>query len=244
MSTHDSPTIRRFVRTAWILLAFQLVFALGAVGVAIWAASAVRQAVDQRDLLQARVAELEARPAAPAPAPVQEVAPAPGEEPAPVVEDLTPQPQPPQPQAAPAPPVVRTQPPVRQPPVRNPPPYRPPVYVPPPPVYQPPVYVPPPRVDDKPPVVRDDPPPERPRPRRPRINIDLPGLLGGRDRPSRDRPTREPNNPNVRIPGTSSTNPNGRQSARPPATNLPNTTTVRRRPRPSTNDNPPPPSIR
>ena len=55
---------------------------------------------------------------------------------------------------------------------------------------------------------------------------------------------REPNNPNVRIPGTNSTNPNGRQSARPPATNVPNSTTVRRRPRPSTNDNPPPPSIR
>jgi hypothetical protein len=240
MSTHDSPTIRRFVRTAWIMLAFQLVFAAGAAGVAIWAASAVRHAVDQRDLLQARVAELEAgqNRAAPAPAPVvEEVTPAP--EPGPVNE-VAPPPEPVR--NAPAP-VVRIGPPVRQPPVRTPP-ATPPAYV--PPIYtQPPVYVPPPRVDDdKPTETRDDPPPQRPRRPRPRINIDIPGLFGGG---SRERPTRNPTNPNTRNPTTGATQPNlnGRQSARPPATSTPNpATVVRRRPRPATNTNPQPPQIR
>jgi hypothetical protein len=236
MSTHDSPTIRRFVRTAWIMLAFQLVFAAGAVGVAIWAASAVRQAVDQRDLLQARVAELEASQTraapVPGPAPVEVITPAPAIEPGPV-NDVAPQPIQ---TAPPVRPTVRTPPPTRQPPIRTQP-STPPVYTP-PPVYQPPVYVPP-RDDYKPPETRDDPPPRRPR--RPRINIDIPGLLGGGG--SRDRPSRNPTNQNPRTPGTTSTNPNGRSSARPPATNVPNSTTVRRRPRPSAND-PQPPAIR
>jgi len=35
MSTHGSPTTRRFVRTAWIMLIFQLIAAAGAVAAAI-----------------------------------------------------------------------------------------------------------------------------------------------------------------------------------------------------------------
>jgi hypothetical protein len=230
MSERDSPTIRRFVRTAWIMLAVQLVFAAGAVAIAIWAASAVRHAVEQRDLLQARVAELEARPApaAPAPAAVEEIESAPAPEP---VAEVAPEPR-----ATPVPPVVRTVPPARQPPVRAaPPPYQPPVYTPPPPTYTaPPVYTPPPRVDDKSPVVRDDTPP--PRPRRPRINVDVPGLIGGllnrprRDPPVRTQPGRNPTAPqanptrppSIAVPGrTTTTAPPTRRRAPAPVTQQP-----------------------
>ena len=48
MSSHGSPTTRRFVRTAWIMLAFQLLAAAGAVGAAVWAVSAVRNLVNDR----------------------------------------------------------------------------------------------------------------------------------------------------------------------------------------------------
>ena len=67
MSAHGSPTTRRFVRTAWILLGFQLLASVGAGAAAIWAASSVRHLADERDTLKARVAELEARPARPRP---------------------------------------------------------------------------------------------------------------------------------------------------------------------------------
>jgi hypothetical protein len=89
-------------------------------------------------------------------------------------------------------------------------------------------------------VVRDDPPPQRPRRPRPQINIDIPGLFG---RGTRDRPTRTPNNPNTRIPGTTQPNPTRPpRITAPPST--PNATTVpRRRPRPTAND-PRPPGIR
>src|SRR4051812_6941892 len=59
----SGPTNRRFVRSAWTLLAFQFVAAAGATGLAIWATVRVQDVADQRDLLQRRVAELEARPA-------------------------------------------------------------------------------------------------------------------------------------------------------------------------------------
>ena len=59
MSAHGSPTTRRFVRSAWTLLAFQFVAAAGAAAVAIWAATEVRSLVDQRDMLAARVETLE-----------------------------------------------------------------------------------------------------------------------------------------------------------------------------------------
>ena len=54
----SGPTNRRFVRSAWALLAFQFVAAGGATGLAIWAATRVQALVDQRDLLQARVTQL------------------------------------------------------------------------------------------------------------------------------------------------------------------------------------------
>jgi periplasmic protein TonB len=62
----SGPTNRRFVRSARMLIAFQFMAAAGATGLAIWAAARVRDVADQRDLLQRRVAELEAR-SAPAP---------------------------------------------------------------------------------------------------------------------------------------------------------------------------------
>ena len=63
MSEHGSPTTKRFVRSAWTLLAFQFAAAAGAAGVTIWAATEVRGLITQRDLLAARVETLEkARP--------------------------------------------------------------------------------------------------------------------------------------------------------------------------------------
>ncbi len=60
MSTHGSPTSRRFVRTAWLMLAFQLLATAGAVGAGVWAFLEVRNVVNERANLQARVTELEA----------------------------------------------------------------------------------------------------------------------------------------------------------------------------------------
>ena len=57
----SGPTNRRFVRSAWTLLAFQLVAAAGAMALTIWAATRVQALIDQRDQLQARVTQLEAR---------------------------------------------------------------------------------------------------------------------------------------------------------------------------------------
>lgn len=58
----SGPTNRRFVRAAWSLLAFQFVAAAGALALAIWASTKVQDLIDQRDELQARVTQLEARP--------------------------------------------------------------------------------------------------------------------------------------------------------------------------------------
>jgi hypothetical protein len=90
----SGPTNRRFVRTARTLLAFQLVAAAGATGLALWAATKVQALVDQRDQLQARVNQLEARPTRWEVAPVEEV---PEAQPAPLV---APAPAGPQPAAA------------------------------------------------------------------------------------------------------------------------------------------------
>ena len=86
----SGPTNRRFVRSAWTLLAFQFVAAGGALALAIWAATRVQHLVDQRDLLQARVTTLEARqsrqramPAEAPPALPPVLAPAPAPAPAP-----------------------------------------------------------------------------------------------------------------------------------------------------------------
>jgi hypothetical protein len=73
----SGSTNRRFVRAAWTLLAFQLVAGAGATGVAIWAALKVQALIDQRDLLQERVAELEAHRQAPPPEPLAEPEPLP-----------------------------------------------------------------------------------------------------------------------------------------------------------------------
>ena len=254
MSQHDSPRSGASCAPPGSCSPSSSSSRVGAAGVAIWAASAVRQAVDQRDLLQARVAELEARPAAPRPRRrrCEEVTPAPAEEPAPVVEDVTPPPQ--QPQTTPVPPVVRTQPPVRQPPVRNPPPYRPPVYTP-PPVYQPPVYTPPPRVDDKPPVTATIRRRERPRRPRRRSISTFPGCSAATGRRASGRTAAEqpeyahardqfdPEQPDRPQPEPAALD--HRPGTRPPAAPIPNPTTViRRRPRPTTNDNPQPPAVR
>lgn len=191
MSGHDSPTTRRFVRTAWILLSFQLVASLGAGAAAIWAASSVRHLADERDALQARVAELEARPAAALPAPPPEAQPQ-------LVPDTIEIPAGPALRAAPplvpaptpvrpirTPPRIET--PVRAPPITVPPPVATPIV---PPVVQP--------EDSKPPNA-DEP---RPRPRRPRISIDIPSLFS--HGPRRDTPTNTQGNP-----GRPSTNGNG-----------------------------------
>jgi hypothetical protein len=69
----SGSTNRRFVRSAWTLLAFQLVAAGGATGIAIWAATKVQALVDQRDLLQARVARLESEQSHRAVAPADDV---------------------------------------------------------------------------------------------------------------------------------------------------------------------------
>ena len=66
LAAMSGPTNRRFVRSAWTLLAFQFVAAGGAVALAIWAATSVQHLVDQRDLLQARVTTLEAHQSRPA----------------------------------------------------------------------------------------------------------------------------------------------------------------------------------
>ncbi|MEA3047512.1 MAG: periplasmic protein TonB [Sphingomonadales bacterium] len=89
----SGPTNKRFVRSAWTLLAFQFVAAAGATALAIWAATRVQDLVDQRDLLQQRVTALEARPA-----PVPPVAGTPMAE-GPIVPDngATPVPPPPPP---------------------------------------------------------------------------------------------------------------------------------------------------
>ena len=64
MNGHHSPTSRRFVRAAWTLLAFQLVAAAGATGLAIWAASEVQRVIDERDSLALRMREIGAATAA------------------------------------------------------------------------------------------------------------------------------------------------------------------------------------
>jgi len=189
----SGPTNRRFVRSAWTLLAFQFVAAAGATGLAVWAATRVQELVHQRDLLQQRVTELQSRvlgePTEPAPvpeaAPVPETAPV--EPPPPVenVETASPPPPPPPPAAAPPPrPRPRH---VR--PVRTPVIVRPPVvtYVPPPPPPPPP---PPIKVEETRPSPPPPPPPPPPRPRRerPRISITpfFPGINLGPRRPRRD----------------------------------------------------------
>jgi hypothetical protein len=208
MSARNSPTTRRFVRTAWIMLIFQLFAAAGAVGAAVWAFGAVRTLVNERAVLQARVTEREAAQNRAAPAsPVEPVATpvdAPVAMPAPAPPTVMPTP-------APTPPVRPGRPPQARPSVEGPPVETPPVEQ--PPVYTPPPYTPPPRVEDKPPPSYD-PPPQRPR--RPRL--DVPGIIGGIIGGLQDRP-RRPNTP-TRPPGTGDT-PNG---TRPPATNVPGTT--------------------
>jgi hypothetical protein len=216
----DSPTIRRFVRSAWTLIAVQFVAGLGAAGVTIWAATEVRQLVNQRDLLMSRVTELETEQARRAAAPVEDI-PEVTAEPEPLPDGPLPAPAP---MPAPAPPPVATPPP---PPRRIPPPrvvrpnqpvYTPPVYYTPPPPPPPP---PPPAVDDKPPV-NDDPPPRR-RPRV-RIPLELIGPLLGNG-----NGTRNPRNPS----GNNGTNPNPNNSnpTRPPNNGAPPAGQ-----RPSTND--------
>ncbi|HMG48342.1 MAG TPA: hypothetical protein VK614_12885 [Allosphingosinicella sp.] len=178
----SGPTNRRFVRSAWTLLAFQFVAAAGATGVAVWAATKVQHLVDQRDLLQQRVTELESHPAPP-PEQAAPVETAPVEAP-PVENAVTPAPPPP-----PPPPPVAT--PAPRP--RHLRPDRTPVIVQPPE----PIYVPPPPPPPPPPPVKIEPtpapppPPPRPRRERPRITITplFPGINLGPRRP-RQEPTR------------------------------------------------------
>jgi hypothetical protein len=179
----SGPTNRRFVRSAWTLLAFQFVAAAGALALAIWASTRVQALIDQRDLLQARVTQLEAHPAPAEPPPdsgsVTENMAAPVE-PVPVAQESA-EPPPALPTRVsqirnggsgvtvhtvpPPPPVIVQTPPPREPPVIYDPPRQPPVrYVPPrePPVRyipprEPPVRYPPPR---QPPVTYE--PPRRP----------------------------------------------------------------------------------
>jgi hypothetical protein len=163
----SGPTNRRFVRAAWALLAFQFVAAAGALALAVWAAVKVQALIDQRDLLQARVTQLEAHPApAPPPpdaAPIADNVVMPSD--VPVAVPAAPEPAanaPSQPPRAPPrhegpgvivhtppppPEIVETPqppetyvPPPRRPPVRYPPREPPLTYVPPrePPVYYPP----------------------------------------------------------------------------------------------------------
>jgi hypothetical protein len=152
----SGPTNRRFVRSAWTLLAFQFVAAGGALALAIWAATRVQSLIDQRDLLQARVTQLEARPA-PADPPA-DIAPATENVTVPAEVQVPVAPAPPAPARQPVagndgPGVNVHRPPPLQPPVTYVPPRQPPVRYPPP--RQPPVtYVPPrqPPIVDKPPV--------------------------------------------------------------------------------------------
>jgi filamentous hemagglutinin len=178
----SGPTNRRFVRSAWTLLAFQFVAATGATGLAVWAATRVQHLIDQRNLLQQRVTELESHPVqAPPPeaAPVEMPV-----EASPVENEVSPAPPPP-----PPPPPAATEPPrprhVR--PTRTPVIVQPPevIYVPPPPPPPPP---PPIKVEETPPP---PPPPPRPRRERPRITITpfIPGINLGPRRP-RQEPTR------------------------------------------------------
>lgn len=217
----NSPTIRRFVRSAWTLIAVQFVAGLGAAGVTIWAATEVRQLVNQRDLLMTRVTELETEQARRPAAPVEDI-PEVTAEPAPIPDGPLPAPVPvpapaPPPVAAPAPPPPRRIPPPR---VVRPtrPVYTPPVYYTPPPPPPPP----PPEVEDKPPVT-DDPPPPRRRPRV-RIPLELIGPLLGNG-----NGTRNPRNPSGTNPNNS--NPNNSNPTRPPNNSAPPAGQ-----RPSTND--------
>jgi hypothetical protein len=191
----SGPTNRRFVRSAWTLLAFQFVAATGATGLAVWAATRVQHLVDQRDLLQRRVTELESHPAPP-PEQAAPVEPAPVEVP-PVETVVTPAPPPP-----PPPPPAATEPsrprhvrPTRTPVIVQPPEV---TYVPPPPPPPPP---PPMKVEQTPPP----PPPPRPRRERPRITITpfFPGINLDPRRP-RQEPTR-PNGQQQPVPGTTAT---------------------------------------
>ena len=221
----SGPTNRRFVRSAWTLLAFQFVAAAGATALAIWAATKVQALIDQRDLLQARVTALEARQAPatppvevePAPAPVivpaQPVAPPPR-----ATEPVAPQPI--QPTRVPPrreggvtihellPPVVIETPPqpVREPPVTyvppRYPPREPPVAYPP---RRPPTYVPP----RQPPttyVPPRQPPTTYVPPRQP-----TPGNIVRPVRPGTSVPTTQQPNPNATIrpirPGAAITRP-------------------------------------
>src|SRR5690606_4454638 len=132
MSSHGSPTTRRFVRAAWMLLLFQLLAAIGTVAVAAWAFFAVRDLANERSMLQARVTELESAQKQPAPPP------APAEPAGEVME--APAAPPSEPDATREP---RPEPSTRQPQARRPPVSRPPAPL---PVYTPPTVTPPPYV--------------------------------------------------------------------------------------------------
>lgn len=227
----DSPTIRRFVRSAWTLVAVQFVAAMGAAGVTIWAATEVRELLNQRDLLMGRVHELETdqarRTAAPPPV---ETAPEVGQAPM----EIPPAPPTPPPTDIATPPPVRVHIVPRHPatgpaqpeitPVPPPPPPAPPPPPPPAPVYDP---------------IRPEPQPQSPPTRRPRIHIPVDiffgGSSGGRTR------TDPPRNPNNGAP-TGQTPPRG---AAPAGTPQPQPTIdpkLRRRITPvdpSQNNNPP-----
>lgn len=60
MSPRPGTNVARFVRTARALLAFQLMAAAGAAALAFWAVIEVRDLVEERDALVARVAVMEA----------------------------------------------------------------------------------------------------------------------------------------------------------------------------------------
>ena len=79
MSARAGTNVARFVRSAWALLAFQLIASAAAAALAFWAVIEVRGLVGERDALAARVAELEAArpgPPAAAPAPLPQAPPA------------------------------------------------------------------------------------------------------------------------------------------------------------------------
>lgn len=251
----SGPTNRRFVRSAWTLLAFQFVAAVGALALAIWASTRVQALIDQRDLLQARVTQLEAHPAPAEPpsdtgAVIDNVA-TPMEPPPAVIQEPA-GPSPRLPTRLPqvrnggsgvtvhtAPPLVIETPPSREPPVIYDPPRQPPVrYVPP---REPPVrYIPP-----REPPVRYPPPRQPPvtyvPPRQPPVIV-RPGFP--------TRPTRTPQLPTPGVvirprPGITTARPTATQppQAVRPATNVQPIDPRRiRRPRPTESDpqpNPP-----